>query len=65
MAGPVCIVLLSLLLEGCTRPSVHEPITLTLLDWQYTGEPFAKEYEREFQQFTRGNRNSSQVPSVS
>jgi len=26
---------------------------LTLLDWQYTGETFAKEYEREFQQFTR------------
>jgi trehalose/maltose transport system substrate-binding protein len=53
MAGPVCIVLLSLLLERCTRPSLHEPITLTLLDWQYTGEPFAKEYEQEFQQFTR------------
>jgi trehalose/maltose transport system substrate-binding protein len=46
-------VLLSLLLEGCTRRSVYEPIILTLLDWQYTGEPFAKEYEREFQQFTR------------
>jgi trehalose/maltose transport system substrate-binding protein len=53
MAGPVCIVLLSLLLESCTRPSVHEPITLTLLDWQYTGEAFAKEYAQEFQQFTR------------
>ena len=35
MAGPVCIVLLSLLLEGCTRPPVHEPITLTLLDGVY------------------------------
>jgi trehalose/maltose transport system substrate-binding protein len=53
MAGPVCIVLLSLLLESCTQPSVHEPITLTLLDWQYTGEAFAKEYAQEFQQFTR------------
>src|SRR5580704_3635277 len=52
MAGPVCIVLLLWLLEGCTRPSVHEPITLTLLDWQYTGESFAKEYEKEFHQFT-------------
>src|ERR1700719_1233580 len=53
MASLVCPVLLSLFLEGCTRPSVHEPITLTLLDWQYTAEPFAKEYEQEFQQFTR------------
>ena len=53
MAGLVCIVLLSLLPESCTRPSVHEPITLTLLDWQYTGEAFAKEYAQEFQQFTR------------
>jgi trehalose/maltose transport system substrate-binding protein len=47
------VVLLSLLLGGCTRPSVHAPVTLTLLDWQYTGQPFAKEYAQEFQQFTR------------
>src|SRR5882724_13066477 len=53
LVGPFCLVLLSLLLEGCTRPSVHEPVTLTILDWQYTGETFAKEYEREFQQFTK------------
>jgi len=53
MAGSICIVMLSLLLDACTRPAVHEPITLTLLDWQYTGETFAKEYEQEFQQFTR------------
>ena len=45
--------LLCLLLAGCTRSSVREPITLTLLDWQYTGESFAKEYDREFQQFTQ------------
>jgi len=49
----ICIVLLSLLLEGCTRPSVHGPITLTLLDWHYAGEPFVKEYAQEFQEFTR------------
>ena len=53
IAAPVCTVLLALFLEGCPRSSVHEPITLTLLDWQYTGETFAKEYEQEFQQFTR------------
>ena len=50
-AGPV--VLLCLLLAGCTRSGIHEPVTLTLLDWQYTGESFAKEYDREFQQFTK------------
>jgi trehalose/maltose transport system substrate-binding protein len=53
IAGPICIVLLSLLLEGCAGPSVHGPTTLTLLDWQYVGEPFAKEYAQEFQQFTK------------
>src|SRR5271154_5608885 len=55
---PVCIGLLVLLLEGCSEASVHQPITLTLLDWQYTGEAFAKEYEQEFRQFTKetGNR---------
>ncbi len=53
MTGPVGVVLMALLPEGCTGPPVHEPITLTLLDWQYTGESFAKEYEHEFQQFTR------------
>src|ERR1700676_3426684 len=57
IAGPVCIVLLSLLLEGCSRSSLHEPITLTLLDWQYTGEAFAKEYEQEFRQFTKETGN--------
>jgi hypothetical protein len=37
MISPIYIVLLSLLLEDCTRPSVHEPVTLTLLaGW---GEP--------------------------
>lgn len=46
------LVSLPLLLANCTRP-VHEPITLTLLDWQYTPEAFAKEYDQEFQQFTR------------
>jgi trehalose/maltose transport system substrate-binding protein len=47
------VVLLSLLLESCSRPSANKPVTLTLLDWQYTGETFAKEYEQEFQQFTK------------
>jgi trehalose/maltose transport system substrate-binding protein len=46
-------VLLWLLPQGCARSSFHEPITLTLLDWQYTGETFAKEYEHEFREFTK------------
>jgi trehalose/maltose transport system substrate-binding protein len=57
IAGLVCIGLFALLLEGCSRSSVHEPTTLTLLDWQYTGEAFAKEYEQEFRQFTRETGN--------
>jgi trehalose/maltose transport system substrate-binding protein len=50
---PAGLLLSFLLLDSCTRPSTREPVTLTLLDWQYTSEPFATEYEREFQQFTR------------
>jgi trehalose/maltose transport system substrate-binding protein len=51
--GPACIVLLSLLLEGCTRPPVHEPVTLTLLDQEWTTKKFTEEREQELQQFTR------------
>ena len=56
LACLVCIGLLCLLLQACSRSS-HEPITLTLLDWQYTGETFAKHYEQEFLQFTRETGN--------
>ncbi len=52
MASPVCIVLLSLLLEGCTRPAIHEPVTLTLLE-EWTTKTFSEEREQELQQFTR------------
>jgi trehalose/maltose transport system substrate-binding protein len=52
MAGPVCIVLLSLFLEGCTRPSVHEPVTLTLLE-EWTTKTFSEGRQQELQQFTR------------
>src|SRR6266404_4372778 len=52
MASPVCIVLLSLLLEGCTRPAIHEPVTLTLLE-EWTTKTFGEEREQELQQFTR------------
>src|SRR5258707_399582 len=50
--GPVCIVLLSLLLQGCARPTVHEPITLTLLE-EWTTKPYTEERQQELRQFTR------------
>src|ERR1700692_787631 len=52
MVGPVCLVLLSLLLEGCTGPSVHEPVTLTLLE-EWSNKTFSDERQQELQQFTR------------
>jgi trehalose/maltose transport system substrate-binding protein len=44
--------LLLLLLEGCTQPSVHEPVTLTLLE-EWTTKTFSAAREQELQQFTR------------
>src|SRR5882762_10012295 len=52
LVGPFCIVLLSLVLEGCARPSVHEPVTLTLLE-EWTTKTFSEAREQELQQFTR------------
>jgi trehalose/maltose transport system substrate-binding protein len=52
MAGPVCILLLTLLLHGCARPSVHEPVTLTLLD-EWSNKTFSEARQQELQQFTR------------
>jgi trehalose/maltose transport system substrate-binding protein len=51
-AGPVCIVLLSWLFEGCARPSVHEPVTLTLLE-EWTNKTFNEGRQQELEQFTR------------
>jgi trehalose/maltose transport system substrate-binding protein len=52
MVRPICIVLLSLLLEGCTRPSVHEPVTLTLLE-EWSNKTFSEARQQELRQFTR------------
>jgi trehalose/maltose transport system substrate-binding protein len=49
---PACIVLLFLLLEDCTRPSVHEPVTLTLLE-EWLDKTFSDARQQELQQFTR------------
>jgi trehalose/maltose transport system substrate-binding protein len=48
----ICIVLLSLLLQGCTRSSVHEPVTLTLLE-EWTNKRFSEARQQELQQFTQ------------
>jgi trehalose/maltose transport system substrate-binding protein len=52
LVQPICIVLLSLLLEGCARPSFHEPVTLTLLE-EWTNKTFNQGRQQELQQFTR------------
>src|SRR5216683_738091 len=52
LVRPICIVLLSLLLEGCTRPSVQEPLTLTFLE-EWSNKTFSEAREQELQQFTR------------
>src|SRR6202162_159542 len=52
MVRPICIVLLSLLVQGCTRPSVHEPVSLTLLE-EWSNQTFYDERQQELEQFTR------------
>jgi len=52
LVRPICIVLLSLLPEGCTRPSVREPVTLTFLE-EWTNKTFSEARQQELQQFTR------------
>src|ERR1700730_7114098 len=52
LVGPICIVLLPLLLEGCTRPSAHEPVTLTFLE-EWSNKTFSEARQQEVQQFTQ------------
>jgi trehalose/maltose transport system substrate-binding protein len=52
MPGPFCILLFSLLLGGCARPPVHEPVTLTLLE-EWSNKTFSDARQQELQQFTR------------
>jgi trehalose/maltose transport system substrate-binding protein len=52
MVRPLWIVLLSLLLVRCTRPSVREPVALTLLE-EWTNKAFSEERQKELLQFTR------------
>jgi trehalose/maltose transport system substrate-binding protein len=52
MAGAVCVVLLTLLLEGCARSSIHEPVKLTLLE-EWTAKTIDEGREQELRQFTQ------------
>src|SRR6202166_2215247 len=52
MVRRICIVLLALVLEGCTGPSVREPVTLTLLE-EWSNKRFSEARQQELQQFTR------------
>jgi trehalose/maltose transport system substrate-binding protein len=52
LVRPISIVLLSLLLEGCTRPTVQEPVTLTFLE-EWSNKTFSEARQQELQQFTR------------
>ncbi len=52
IARPVCLVLLSLLLQGCARPPVHDPVTLSFLE-EWSNKTFGEARQQELQQFTR------------
>jgi len=52
MLRPICIVLLSLLLESCAKPSAHEPVTLTFVE-EWSNKTFSEARQQELQQFTR------------
>src|SRR6266850_1953367 len=52
LLSPICFVLLSFLVQGCARPSVHAPVTLFLLE-EWTTKTFSEAREQELQQFTR------------
>jgi trehalose/maltose transport system substrate-binding protein len=48
----ISIVLLPMLLQGCTKPSVREAVTLTLLE-EWSNKRFSEARQQELQQFTR------------
>src|SRR6202048_5233401 len=52
IAAPVCLVLLSLIFQGCARQSALEPVTLTLLE-EWSNKAFGESRQQELQQFTR------------
>ena len=51
IALSICAALFILLLEGCAKPAVHEPVTLTLLE-EWSDKTFSDARQQELQQFT-------------
>lgn len=49
---PACVLFLALLVQACTRPAPHEPVTLTLLE-EWTNNKYSEARQQELQQFTR------------
>jgi trehalose/maltose transport system substrate-binding protein len=53
LLSPICIAaLLSLLPQGCSNPSAHEPVTLTFIE-EWSSRTFSEARQQELQQFTR------------
>jgi trehalose/maltose transport system substrate-binding protein len=52
VAGAACLVLLFLTLQGCARPPVHDPVTLSFLE-EWSNKTFGDARLRELQQFTQ------------
>jgi len=52
MIRPICVVLLCLLVQGCTRPPIREPVSLTLLE-EWSNQTFYEERQQELEEFTR------------
>jgi trehalose/maltose transport system substrate-binding protein len=52
MLRPICIVLFSLLLESCTKPAAHEPVTLTFVE-EWSSRTLSEARQQELLQFTR------------
>ena len=50
--APIVVVLLSLLLAGCVRSPVQQPVTLTFLE-EWTNKTFGDARQQELEQFTR------------
>jgi trehalose/maltose transport system substrate-binding protein len=50
---PICLGLLSLFLEGCAKPSFHEPVTVTFLDIEYDTPDRLPGLAQDLQAFTQ------------
>jgi ABC-type glycerol-3-phosphate transport system substrate-binding protein len=52
MIRPICIVLVCLLLESCTKPSAHEPVTLIFVE-EWSNKTFSEARQQELREFTQ------------